>query len=133
MLGILVLCLASLGWGQLGPSFYVTGPQQGVFGSSLSFLVSSFPAQCAILPVVRVTGPQNQIVSFSSSSCVNGVTTVSFLPCAEGTHVVAVMDNNAQIAALSIVIQPQPTIITYVDGPAIQTIFDFGDIAKRNL
>jgi hypothetical protein len=81
---VLLLSLFAAVFASSGVSFYINGPQQGVFGSELTFFVFSFPLQCAVVPIVRVTGPQGQIVPFDSTSCVNGVTSVSFPPCASG-------------------------------------------------
>ncbi len=112
-------------------AFFINGPTQLVFGQAASFAVSSFPLQCAVTPAVRVTGPLGELVSFSLSPCVNGVTAVAFQPCAAGQHVVAVLgEGGAQVAALSTVVQPQPVVFQYVDGPAVQTVFEFGGLKK---
>ncbi len=128
----MLVLLAFLVCAHCAPSFYINGPVQGVFGSALSFSVSSFPLQCSVLPSVRVEGPARQTVPFSVVPCANGVTLVTFLPCAPGAHTVAVLgEAGQQIAALTTVIQSAPTTINYVDGPAIQTIFDFGDLTTK--
>jgi hypothetical protein len=113
-------------------SFFINGPQQLVFGQPASFQVSSFPLQCAT-PRVRVTGPLGELVpSTAVSPCANGVTTVSFQPCAAGPHVVAVLDaTGAQTAALTTIAQPQPVEYQYVDGPAVQTVFEFGGLVPQ--
>jgi hypothetical protein len=113
-------------------SFFIDGPQQLVFGHSASFTVSSFPLQCAVPPLVRVTGPLGQLVFANVSPCNNGLTGVSFQPCAAGPHVVAVLDaQGQQIAALTTIVQPQPVEYQYVDGPAVQTVFEFGGLVPK--
>jgi hypothetical protein len=121
-------------WCFSAASFFVNGPQQLVFGQPASFQVSSFPLQCATPPQVRVTGPLGQLVFGTAvSPCSNGVTTVTFQPCAAGPHVVAVLDATGaqQVAALTTVAQPQPVEYTYVDGPAVQTVFEFGGLVPQ--
>ena len=113
-------------------SFYINGPQQLVFGQPATFQVSSFPLQCAEPPRVRVTGPLGQLVPAAQAACVGGVTAVTFQPCAAGPHVVAVLDaQGAQTAALTTVAQPRPVLLEYVDGPALQTVFEFGGLVPQ--